>query len=53
MVQAGYGEGPNLESPSGLGRSRKIKSVGFFDIILGKTMTWVKITSRFVTQVVQ
>lgn len=49
MVQAGYGEGPNLESPSGLGRSRKINSVGCFDIILGKTIKRVKITSRFVT----
>lgn len=38
MVQAWHAEGLNLESP------RKIQSVGFFDIILGKRMTRIKIT---------
>lgn len=38
MVQVRHAEGLNLESP------RKIQSVGFFDIILGKRMTRIKIT---------
>lgn len=38
MVQVRHAEGLNLKSP------RKIQSVGFFDIILGKRMTRIKIT---------
>ena len=52
MVQARHEEGPNQESPSGMKWVRQIqehKSLGFFDFILSRRKTSVKITLKFVT----
>lgn len=56
MVQSRHDEGLNQEvllEGSGLGISRKMASVGFFDTTLGKRTTRVKITLRFIAGVVQ